>query len=197
MPEHDGTGRIRLAIRSLEKDGSVANERTITVPTGVSAFDAASWNGIAIDSTCGGRGTCGKCKVQVIEGTAEVTTADHKQLLASEIEAGWRLSCQTKVYEDTTVTVPELLRTPKAATMGVNRLVILDPNVRKVFGELSEPTLEDQRSDLERVRDALTAEGHDMKADLNALRTLPAILRAADFAVTAVLGGDHLDAVVA
>jgi hypothetical protein len=38
----------------LEKDGSVAIEKGFTVPTGVSAFDAASWNGIAIDSTCGG-----------------------------------------------------------------------------------------------------------------------------------------------
>jgi uncharacterized 2Fe-2S/4Fe-4S cluster protein (DUF4445 family) len=79
--------------------------------------------------------------------------------------------------------------------MGVNRLVLLDPNVRKVFVELSEPTLEDQRSDVERLRDALTAEGFDMKVDLQALRTLPALLRKAEFKVTAVLGGDHLIAV--
>jgi len=112
-----------------------------------------------------------------------------------ELETGWRLSCQAKVYEDTTVTVPELLRVPKAATMGVNRLVLLDPNVRKVFVELSEPSLEDQRSDLERLRDALTAEGFDMKADLRHLRTLPVVLRDAGFKVTAVLGGDQLIAV--
>src|SRR5207245_2705245 len=133
-----------------------------------SAFSAARWIGLPIDSTCGGRGTCGKCKVQVLQGGAEITTADRKQLRADELEAGWRLSCQAKVYDDTTVTVPELMRVPKAATMGVNRLVLLDPNVRKVFVELSEPTLEDQRSDVERLRDALTAEGFDMKVDLQA-----------------------------
>jgi uncharacterized 2Fe-2S/4Fe-4S cluster protein (DUF4445 family) len=169
--------------------------KSTRVPPGTTLFSAAHWIGLPIDSTCGGRGTCGKCKVQVIDGTAEITSADHKQLQVSEIAAGWRLSCQAKVYLDTTVTVPELLRTPKAATMGVNRLVVLDPNVRKVYVELTEPTLEDQRSDLERLRDALTAEGHDMKADLDVLRTLPASLREAEWAVTAVLGGDQLIAI--
>jgi len=170
-------------------------DKTTRVPPGTTLFSAAHWIGLPIDSTCGGRGTCGKCKVQVLQGSAEITTADRKQLRAAELEAGWRLSCQAKVYEDTTVTVPELLRVPKAATMGVNRLVLLDPNVRKVFVELTEPSLEDQRSDIERLRDALTAEGFDMKADLQGLRGLPAALRAAEFKVTAVLGGDQLIAV--
>jgi len=170
-------------------------DKATRVPPGTTLFSAAHWIGLPIDSTCGGRGTCGKCKVQVLEGGAEVTTADRKQLRAVELEGGWRLSCQAKVYQDTTVTVPELLRVPKAATMGVNRQVLLDPNVRKVFVELSEPSLEDQRSDLERLRDALTAEGFDMKADLRHLRTLPVVLRDAGFKVTAVLGGDQLIAV--
>ncbi|TMC41150.1 MAG: DUF4445 domain-containing protein [Chloroflexi bacterium] len=167
------------------------------MPPGTTLFSAAHWIGLPIDSTCGGRGTCGKCKVQVLQGGAEITIADRKQLRADELEAGWRLSCQAKVYDDTTVNVPELLRVPKAATMGVNRLVLLDPNVRKVFVELTEPSLEDQRSDIERLRDALTAEGFDMKADLQSLRALPATLRAAEFKVTAVLGGDQLIAVEA
>ena len=167
-------------------------DKTTRVPPGTTLFSAAHWIGLPIDSTCGGRGTCGKCKVQVLQGGAEITTADRKQLRADEIDNGWRLSCQAKVYDDTTVTVPELLRVPKAATMGVNRLVLLDPNVRKVYVELTEPDLEDQRSDVERLRDALTAEGFDMKADLRVLRTLPGVLRAAEFKVTAVLGGDQL-----
>jgi uncharacterized 2Fe-2S/4Fe-4S cluster protein (DUF4445 family) len=167
-------------------------EKTTRVPPGTTLFSAAHWIGLPIDSTCGGRGTCGKCKVQVLQGGAEITTADRKQLRAVELEAGWRLSCQAKVYDDTTVTVPELLRVPKAATMGVNRLVLLDPNVRKVYVELTEPDLEDQRSDVERLRDALTAEGFDMKVDLSVLRTLPGVLRAAEFKLTAVLGGDQL-----
>src|SRR6201995_613853 len=50
----DGAGRVRL--RFLPDGGDVR------VPTGTPVFDAASWNGIAIDSTCGGHGTCKKCK---------------------------------------------------------------------------------------------------------------------------------------
>ncbi|HEY9522795.1 MAG TPA: 2Fe-2S iron-sulfur cluster-binding protein, partial [Thermopolyspora sp.] len=51
----DGPGRVRLRFEPSGKD--------VSVPPGVSVFEAASWNGIAIDSTCGGHGTCKKCKV--------------------------------------------------------------------------------------------------------------------------------------
>ena len=46
---------------------------TAHVPTGTTLFNAAHWAGIPIESTCGGRGTCGKCKVQVLQGHAERT----------------------------------------------------------------------------------------------------------------------------
>src|SRR5256885_6841951 len=132
-------------------------DKATRVPPGTTLFSAAHWIGLPIDSTCGGRGTCGKCKVQVLEGGAEITIADRKQLRPGELEAGWRLSCQAKVYEDTTGTVPELLRVPKAATMGVNRLVLLDPHVRKGYVELAEPHLDDHRRDRHRRRAAPTA----------------------------------------
>jgi uncharacterized 2Fe-2S/4Fe-4S cluster protein (DUF4445 family) len=167
-------------------------DRTTRVPPGTTLFSAAHWIGLPIDSTCGGRGTCGKCKVRVIQGAAEVTTADHRQLLKEEIEGGWRLSCQTRIYEDMVCEVPQLLRVPKAATMGLGRLVILDPNVRKVYLELAEPTLEDQRSDVMRLKDALTEEGHDMVAGVPVMRTIPGALRDSSFKVTAVLAGEQL-----
>ena len=172
-------------------------DKSTRVPSGTTLFSAAHWIGLPIDTTCGGRGTCGKCKVQVLQGSREITIADRKELTAAELDAGWRLSCQAKVYDETVVLVPQLQRVPKAATMGVNRLVLLDPNVRKVYLELAEPSLHDQRSDVERLQDALTVEGHDMKADLAVLSGLPASLRAAGFKVTAVLGGDQLIAVEA
>jgi uncharacterized 2Fe-2S/4Fe-4S cluster protein (DUF4445 family) len=176
----------KLEVRYLPFD------RTTRVPPGTTLFSAAHWIGLPIDSTCGGRGTCGKCKVRVIEGRTDAETADHRLLRPVEIEEGWRLSCQARIYEDMVCEVPQLLRVPKAATMGLGRLVILDPNVRKVFLQLAEPTLEDQRSDVVRVREALTEEGHDMVAGVAVLRTLPHVLREAAFAVTAVLAGEHL-----
>jgi uncharacterized 2Fe-2S/4Fe-4S cluster protein (DUF4445 family) len=170
-------------------------DRTTRVPPGTTLFSAAHWIGLPIDSTCGGRGTCGKCKVRVVEGSSEVTTADHRLLRKDEVDNGWRLSCQARIYEDIACEVPQLLRVPKAATMGLSRLVIIDPNVRKVYLELTEPDLHDQRSDVTRLRDALTAEGHDMSAGVPVLRTLPKALREADFKVTAVLAGEQLVAV--
>jgi len=172
-------------------------DRSTRVPPGTTLFSAAHWIGLPIDSTCGGRGTCGKCKVRVLDRATEVTTADNRQLRKDEIAEGWRLSCQAHVHEDLRVEVPQLLRVPKAATMGLGRLVILDPNVRKVYLELEAPTLHDQRADVARLRDALTAEGLDMHAQVPVLRSLPSVMRGADFKVTAVLAGDDLVAVEA
>ena len=167
------------------------------MPAGTTLFSAAHWIGLPIDSTCGGRGTCGKCKVRVVKNLPDAETADHRLLRPSEIAEGWRLSCQARIYDDMICEVPQLLRVPKAATMGLGRLVILDPNVRKVYFELAEPTLEDQRSDIQRLKDALTVDGHDMVADVAVLRTVPAVFREAGFRVTAVLAGEHLVAVEA
>src|SRR5258708_39843256 len=75
--------------------------------------------------------------------------------------------------------------------MGLGRLVILDPNVRKIYLELAEPSLEDQRSDVLRLKEALTEEGHDMVAGVPVLRTLPNVLREAGFHITAVLAGEN------
>jgi uncharacterized 2Fe-2S/4Fe-4S cluster protein (DUF4445 family) len=175
--------------------GANFQDRSTRVPPGTTLFSAAHWIGLPIDSTCGGRGTCGKCKVRVLGAQLDVTTADHRELRQDEIAAGWRLSCQARVEEDLTVEVPQLLRVPKAATMGLGRLVILDPNVRKVYLELEPPALHDQRSDVVRLRDALEVEGHDMVADVAVLRSLPSTLRASDFKITAVLAGEHLVAV--
>src|SRR6266550_666156 len=167
-------------------------DRTTRVPPGTTLFSAAHWIGLPIDSTCGGRGTGGKCKVRVIRGGADAETADHRQLRPAEIADGWRLSCQARIYQDMTCEVPQLLRVPKAATMGLGRLVILDPNVRKVYFELSEPSMQDQRSDSARLKDALTEEGHDMEAGVPVMRTIPNALRDSGFKVTAVLAGEQL-----
>ena len=172
-------------------------DRLTRVPEGTTLFNAAHWIGLPIESTCGGRGTCGKCKVRVLEGVVEITPADRRHLSEAELDEGWRLACEAEVYEDCACFVPELMRAPKAATMGVNRFVLLEPNVNKVRVRLSPPTLEDHRGDLERLREALDVEGYGLVADLPALRRLPAALRSADYDVTVVLCGEHLVAVEA
>src|SRR6266700_3454753 len=151
LPRRPGAQSVVVIQRKLEVT-YLPFDRTTRVPPGTTLFSAAHWIGLPIDSTCGGRGTCGKCKVRVIKGIADAETADHRQLRPAEIADGWRLSCQAHIHEDMTCEVPQLLRVPKAATMGLGRLVILDPNVRAVYLERTAPTLADQRSDVVRLR---------------------------------------------
>jgi len=164
--------------------------RRVRVPAGVTLFDAASWNGIAIDSTCGGHGTCKKCKVQVVDGAAPPTALDERAFSTGELRDGWRLACRAQAAGDTTIQVPPLVTRPKAATVGVGRQVILRPAVQKRYLELGEPTLADQRSDLERLLAAV--DDLELRADLHALRAIGPALRQADYKVTAVIVDDVL-----
>ena len=113
----------------------------------------------------------------------------------SPSERCWRLSCRAVLHSDCVVDVPRLMGNPKAALLGYGHHVILNPNVAKVYLELSEPNLEDQVSDLKRVHDALYQEGYDVHSNLALWRTLPNLLRANNFQVTAVIVGDELIAV--
>jgi uncharacterized 2Fe-2S/4Fe-4S cluster protein (DUF4445 family) len=169
------------------------NGRPVRVPLGVTLFDAASWNGIAIDSTCGGHGTCKKCRIRFKSDAPPPTSLDTRAYTADEIRAGWRLACRTTATGDADIEVPPLVTRPKAATVGVGRQVILRPAVRKRYLELSEPSLADQATDLERVLSDLTDLA--VKSDLHVLRTLGPTLRNADFKVTAVVADDLLIAV--
>ena len=111
---------------------------------GTTIFDAASWNGVAIDSTCGGHGTCKKCKVKVVSGHAPISAVDPRAFTIEELKSGWRLACRADTHEDLTIEVPPLQTRPKAALVGVGRHVILRPAVQKRYVELDEATLEDQ-----------------------------------------------------
>jgi uncharacterized 2Fe-2S/4Fe-4S cluster protein (DUF4445 family) len=169
------------------------NERAVRVPYGVTLFDAASWNGIAIDSTCGGHGTCKKCRIRIADDPPVPSSLDIRAYTPQEINDGWRLACRTVATRDTNVEVPPLTTRPKAATVGVGRQVILRPAVQKRYLELAEPDLADQASDLERVLAQL--DDLEPRAELPVLKTLGRTLRAADYKVTAVVVDDVLIAV--
>ena len=178
----DGTGRVRL--RFLPEGAEVR------VPSGTPVFDAASWNGIAIDSTCGGHGTCKKCKVRIVSGDVPVGPLDPRAFTTDELREGWRLACRAGARGDLVVEVPPLQTRPKAALAGVGRHVILRPAVQKRHLVLEEPTMEDQRSDLQRVLDAL--EDLEPHASVEMLRSLGSVLRSSGWDVTAVVCDQEL-----
>jgi len=161
------------------------NGTRVRVPPGVTLFDAASWNGIAIDSTCGGHGTCKKCRVKILDGSAPASPLDARAFSPDELRAGWRLACRVLTSADLRVEVPPLVTRPKAATVGVGRQVILRPAARKRYLELDEPSLADQQTDVERILARL--DDLELRVDLHVLRTVGRVLRAADFKVTAVI----------
>jgi uncharacterized 2Fe-2S/4Fe-4S cluster protein (DUF4445 family) len=179
---HDGTGRVQLSFSPSGRD--------VRVPPGVTVFDAASWNGIAIDSTCGGHGTCKKCKVQVLDGRVPISRLDMRSFSEEQLRSGWRLACIAQATQDLRIEVPPLTTRPKAATLGVGRQVILRPALQKRFVELDEPSLSDQRTDLKRVLDAI--DDLELTPDLHALRSLPKVLRESDYKVTAVIVDEAL-----
>jgi uncharacterized 2Fe-2S/4Fe-4S cluster protein (DUF4445 family) len=185
VTEEQAPGPVRINL--------LFNERAVRVPYGVTLFDAASWNGIAIDSTCGGHGTCKKCRIRIADDPPVPSSLDIRAYTPQEINDGWRLACRTIATRDTEVEVPPLTTRPKAATVGVGRQVILRPAVQKRYLELTEPDLADQASDLERVLAQL--DDLEPRAELSVLKTLGRTLRAADYKVTAVVVDDVLIAV--
>jgi uncharacterized 2Fe-2S/4Fe-4S cluster protein (DUF4445 family) len=175
-------GKVQI---TFEPSGTVTR-----VPEGTTLFHAAHWAGLPIDSTCGGRGTCGKCGVRLLEGTADVTPEDHR-LLGDRVDQGWRLSCRCAVETPMVVDVPRPLRTPKAATMGVGRFVLLEPNVQRFVLELPPPD-DDARDRLRRVREALEVEGLKVSHDADLLPRLAEVMGEEADRVTATVVGERL-----
>jgi Na+-transporting NADH:ubiquinone oxidoreductase subunit F len=64
-------------------------------------------NGIYVASACGGGGTCGQCKVQVLEGGGSILPTETSRIGRREMLNGYRLSCQVAVKDDMSIVVPE------------------------------------------------------------------------------------------
>src|SRR5204862_3146301 len=116
IPEPPHPERVRMRFLQVGEDHAVKEARVLA---GTTIFDAASWNGIAIDSTCGGHGTCKKCKVRIVSGEVPVGTVDPRAFSTDELRDGWRLACRAGARGDLVVEVPPLQTRPKAALAGV------------------------------------------------------------------------------
>ena len=82
------------------------NPVVIECNQGDNLLELARRGNVAIDAPCSGNGSCGKCRVKLIEG--EVDTIPSRHITAEEFEAGWRLSCNCKVITDCVVFVPDI-----------------------------------------------------------------------------------------
>ena len=179
-----------------------ANPVNIECNTGDNLLELARRANVAIDAPCSGNGSCGKCRVKLIEG--ELETIPSRHITTEEFEAGWRLSCNCKVISDCVVFVPDIAsayqsRMKTADLSSPKEIAIFEEcqenlrssgieftnNFRSVIVEMDEPTLDDTMPDNERfswaVQSALGVE--NVKIPFAVMVKLAATLRLHHFKV--------------
>jgi len=102
---------LLFAIKKLTPQGEVVikinDEKTLEVQPGVSLLSTLSAREIYLPSACGGGGTCGMCKCQVLEGAGDILPTEKDFFTRKEQQNKWRLACQVKVREDLEIQLPE------------------------------------------------------------------------------------------
>ena len=134
--------------------------RRVSVPAGTTLLEAARNAGLSLTVQCGGIGICGKCLVTVIDGKMAPPDEHEQAFLSSNSNpTGTRLACEAQIASAVVVELPpgsfntgQRVQVESAATLSTN-----DPLIQSHSLHLSPPTLDDSRSDYQRVADALVA----------------------------------------
>ena len=92
------SGKVKLTINGKTE---------IEVEQGSSLLNTLSTNGVYLSSACGGKGSCGQCKCQVVEGGGEILDSEKGHFTRKQQKENWRLGCQVKVKGDMGVKVDE------------------------------------------------------------------------------------------
>ena len=172
----------------------------ISAVPGEKILDLARKANVAIDAPCSGNGSCGKCRVKLIEGEVESRMTRH--ISEEEYAAGWRLACESKVTDcDAVIMVPDIAsayrsRMKIADLSDTAEIEIFNKTKEEIFGagiatgtklrrvtvELTPPSLDDAMSDLERLSTALETEtGETIVPTHFAISRMPRALRDGDF----------------
>lgn len=122
-------GEVKLLINNEEEHIVKGGDSLLSTLTGMEIF---------IPSACGGRGTCGYCKVQVLEGGGPVLATELPFLDEKEIEDNIRLSCQCKVKEDIEIHIPEELFNIKEYITEVKEIEDVTDRIKRIKLKLPE-----------------------------------------------------------
>ncbi|MCC6680994.1 MAG: DUF4445 domain-containing protein [Phycisphaeraceae bacterium] len=173
----------------------------VRVPTGTLMIEAARLAGVDIQQPCGGQGRCGRCAVQVTEGS--VRRRSTLRLSTEDIAAGYALACQSVIEGDCAITIPPQQKIERLLT--TDRMigeVTAPPGystaaqpMRRVALTLTPPDMQDQTDDWSRLQTALrqkTGIG-TFQVSLTLLRRIGAVLRAGDWVATALIETDTWD----
>nr|AIF26621.1 putative NADH:ubiquinone oxidoreductase subunit F [uncultured bacterium fosmid pJB71G8] len=92
------SGKVRININNGTKE--------VEVNTGSSLLNALHGEGVMLSSACGGKGSCGQCRVQVTSGGGEILPTETVHFSRKEQQDHWRLGCQVKVKDNMEISVP-------------------------------------------------------------------------------------------
>ncbi|MFI5398321.1 MAG: ASKHA domain-containing protein [Candidatus Binatia bacterium] len=182
--------------------------QTGEIDQGVLLRDAARLFGLGVETICGGRASCGKCKVRIVEGGAEEhgiassqahlsasSPAEQRRFAHGELRPDERLSCQARVQGDLLVYIPEESRTgrPIALKAAGDRTIQIVPTIRKRYVELPPPDLSRQIGDWERLCAELNHrfDLHQLSIDSCTLQSLSPALQASKGAITVTVWADR------
>ena len=102
---------LLVAKKYLSPSGKVTitinGDKELIVGQGNNLMATLNENGIFLPSACGGKASCGQCKVQVLEGGGEILDSERSHFTRKQIKDHWRLGCQCKVKGDFQIKVPE------------------------------------------------------------------------------------------
>ena len=111
------TGKVKISINDGKKE--------IEIESGKSLLNSLHEGGVMLSSACGGKGSCGQCKIQVLEGGGDILPTETVHFSRKEQQAHWRLGCQVKVKDNMKVQVPDSVLEVKEyeCTVVSNKLV--------------------------------------------------------------------------
>ena len=147
---------------------TLSTGRVIETKEGESILESLKHSGIFLTSSCGGKGVCGKCKIILQSG--DVDSKSHLKLSSEEIQKGYALACMTTPLGDITVDIPKhsILTVEGQIVTGRSEDLLgllhstgedVDPLSERIVLKLPKPSLDDNISDLERLKRELFANG--------------------------------------
>ncbi|MBW2622527.1 MAG: 2Fe-2S iron-sulfur cluster binding domain-containing protein, partial [Deltaproteobacteria bacterium] len=145
----------QIDFQPLGRRGKTPNNRSI--------LDSAIEFGVELVNICGGTGTCGRCKVQVLSGAvSEPTSAELETLTAEELNRGYRLACQAYPASGLKIRVPpESLTTPQRTQVeGLEVHITPDPVLSCFLVDLEAPSIHNQEADVDRLVEAVEKRCH-------------------------------------
>ena len=177
-------------------------------------YDYLTKINIQVRSLCGGKGSCGKCRILVQKGNEYLNPPSQNEikfLSKEEFEQGWRLACQTFInkklidnIESTSqpqirIFLPDelLLEDFNILTSGINKGVEFNPVIKKLYIDIEKPTLEKPIPDLERIKSSILKVNKEINVetplhfDFDLLNIIPKILRESDHKITLTFWNDN------